>query len=684
MSDQVVLIENSFKDSSKENFEKRDLVFGSDSEFRNLTKAEIQILEDNGNISDCWDNVLVGSSFEPKLIRTSEFYGKVRIKELRSAKLKFHDFEVPVGIMKSRLINCDIGSNCSISYVRYLSHYIIHDNVILHDISEMQTTDHSKFGNGIVKEGEDPSVRVDLRIMNENGGRAILPFDSLICADAMIWANHRDEKLIDENLRKITDNSYSKERGWYGEVNSFSVIKGCGIIKDVSFGEGCYAKGCNKLKNLTIKSSLSAPTQLGEGIELVNGIVGYGCSIFYGCKAIRFVMCENTSLKYGARLINSVLGDNSTVSCCEVLSNLVFPFHEQHHNNSFLISSLVMGQSNMAAGANIGSNHNSRNADGELRAGRGFWPALSSTLKFDCNFGSFAIIAKGNYIYELNMPLPFTLVSDNVIEHRREIMPAYWWMYNMYALERNSRKFALRDKRKYAKQHIETDYLAPDTVQEILKAIDTINRWSCESEGLDGVYANDIERSNTPVKVLKPKEAIAAYRQMLFYYGIKTCALSKYSISELDKNSDKACMEWENLGGQIVPACKVNELRENIKRGVYKTWDDIHSVYDLWYLNYKKEKALNAMKVLKDLLNVDSMTEELWKAQIDKLKEIRNWIDSQVCITRKKDYQNKFRLVTFRNPEERDAVLGKLDENEFIVQSFEYTKEILEKAQSWK
>jgi hypothetical protein len=37
---------------------------------------------------------------------------------------------------------------------------------------------------------------------------------------------------------------------------------------------------------------------------------------------------------------------------------------------------LVMGQSNIAAGATIGSNHNSRGADGEIIMGRGFWPGL--------------------------------------------------------------------------------------------------------------------------------------------------------------------------------------------------------------------------------------------------------------------------------------------------------------------
>jgi hypothetical protein len=138
-------------------------------------------------------------------------------------------------------------------------------------------------------------------------------------------------------------------------------------------------------------------------VELVNGIIGYGCHVFYGVKAVRFIMGNNSNLKYGARLLNSVLGDNSTISCCEVLNTLVFPFHEQHHNNSFLIAALVMGQSNMAAGANIGSNHNTRGNDGELRARRGFWPALSSSIKYNSNFASFTLITKGDYPNEMNM-----------------------------------------------------------------------------------------------------------------------------------------------------------------------------------------------------------------------------------------------------------------------------------------
>ena len=164
------------------------------------------------------------------------------------------------------------------------------------------------------------------------------------------------------------------------------MIKNCRIIKDTKIGSDAYIKGANKLKNLTINSDKERKSQIGEGCELVNGIIGYGCRIFYGVKAVRFITASHSQLKYGARLINSYLGNNSTISCCEVLNSLIFPAHEQHHNNSFLCASMLLGQSNIAAGATIGSNHNSRGADGEIIAGRGFWPGLCVSLKHNSRF----------------------------------------------------------------------------------------------------------------------------------------------------------------------------------------------------------------------------------------------------------------------------------------------------------
>ncbi|MCX5683307.1 MAG: DUF4954 family protein, partial [Planctomycetota bacterium] len=141
----------------------------------------------------------------------------------------------------------------------------------------------------------------------------------------------------------------------------------------------------------------------------------------------------------------------------------------------------VMGQSNIAAGATLGSNHNSRAPDGEIHAGRGFWPGLCVNVKHNCRFASFTLLAKGDYTSELDVRLPFSLVSSDVPRDRLVILPAYWWMYNMYALARNTWKFANRDKRQRKIQKVECDSLAPDTAEEIFVALDLLEQWTAKA-----------------------------------------------------------------------------------------------------------------------------------------------------------------------------------------------------------
>jgi hypothetical protein len=343
-------------------------------------------------------------------------------------------------------------------------------------VNEISASDHSKFGNGIIKEGEKENVRIWLEICNENAGRSVLPFNGMLPGDAYLWSRYRADDLLMKKFKQFTEKRFDRQRGYYGKIGDGTVIKNCRIIKDVWIGSEAYIKGANKLKNLTINSGPEGKSQIGEGCELVNGIVGFGCRIFYGVKAVRFILASHSQLKYGARLINSYLGNNSTISCCEVLNSLIFPSHEQHHNNSFLCAAVVMGQSNMAAGATIGSNHNSRSADGELIASRGFWPGLCVSLKHNSKFASFTIIAKGDFPAELKIPIPFSLVSNDVSNNRLIILPAYWFMYNMYALARNEAKYKERDNRTDKTQRLEFDYLAPESVNEIMDTIHLIQK----------------------------------------------------------------------------------------------------------------------------------------------------------------------------------------------------------------
>ncbi len=678
--------------------------------WRTLRSGEIDELVKNGNTCDDWGRLQVSKDFEPGLVRTTEFFGLVRIGRLRRVMLSHHDLTMPAGITNCRIVSCDIGDDVALHNVRYLAHYIIGDCCMLLNIDEMHTTNHAKFGNGIIKDGEREEVRVTLELMNETGGRNIAPFDDMVPADAYLWAKYRDRGRLRKNLLNITQSGFDSRRGYYGMVGEHCVIKNSRIIKDVKFGSFCYAKGANKLKNLTVKSNKDEPTQIGEGVEMVNGIVGLGCKVFYGCKAVRFILGNNSNLKYGARLLNSFLGPNSTVSCCEMLNNLIFPAHEQHHNNSFLIASLVKGQSNLAAGATVGSNHNSRANDGEIEAGRGFWPGLCTSVKHSCRFASFTLLAKGDYPAEMDIPLPFSLVNNDVTRGRLEVMPAYWWMYNMYALARNTWKFQTRDKRKTKAQHVEFDSLAPDTVEEILKALELIAQWTArafvdatgkgvnrrseadmaalgvrlltESPGkVDEleVPGERMEKSSRKVVVLKVREGYEAYRRMAHYYAVKN--LLEYFTDNPRASFASMCRalkgprvtQWVNLGGQLVPADDVESLIADIESGSLNTWNKIHRRYDRLWNAYPSAKQRHAFAVLCCLYDTSSPSREQWRSALAEAAKIQELIAERVYTSRSKDYESFFRRNTYSNAAEMKAVAGTPETNSFVARVKEET-----------
>ena len=417
------------------------------SGWRSLRPEEIDTLRRNGNRADAWSNILVSAAFEPDQVRNSEFCGQVRIGSMGKKMFDHNGLQLPTGITNSRIVSCDIGDDTAIHEIRCLAHCTIGNRCLLFNIGELRTTKFARFGNGIIRKGEDESSRKWLDIMNEPGGRRVLAFDGMIPADAWLQANFRDDAPFQRNLIELTQKQFDSVTGVYSSIGDDCVIKHVPMLVDVRIGPCCAIAGARMIVDATIRSSAEEPVTIGEGAVIESGIVGRGCNILHGARMVSSVLGDNTRIEHGLRLVHTVLGENSTVAGAEVQHSLIFASHEQHHSSSFLIAALIMGQSNSAAGSIVGSNHNSRSVDGEIKAGRGFWPGLCASIKHSSRFASYVLLSKGDYSAELDIQLPFCLVTNNVKDDRLELMPAYWWLYNMYALARNPRKFAARDKR---------------------------------------------------------------------------------------------------------------------------------------------------------------------------------------------------------------------------------------------
>jgi hypothetical protein len=701
-------ISKEFFPKGKDEYYLRNIQNRSGIQYRKLTAAEIKTLERNANSSDNWNKVLVAAAFNPSLVKNCAFFGLVRIGKLEPFFAEFNNLRMPVGLYNSTIISCDIGDNVVIDNVNFLSHYIIGNEAMLVNINELATTNHSKFGNGVLKKGEKEAVRIWMEICNENAGRSVLPFNGMLTGDAWLWAKYRDDEKLMQKFMEFTDKRFDTRRGYYGKIGDRTVIKNCGIIKDVWVGTDAYIKGANKLKNLTINSTPDAKSQIGEGCELVNGIIGLGCRLFYGVKAVRFVMGHNSQLKYGARLINSYLGDNSTISCCEVLNSLIFPAHEQHHNNSFLCAATVMGQSNMAAGATIGSNHNSRGADGEIVAGRGFWPGLCVSLKHNSKFACFTLIAKGDFPAELNIPIPFSLVSNDVSRDKLTLMPGYWFMYNMYALSRNVGKYISRDRRPDKAQTIEYEFLAPDSVNEMIASLDIFriavakawakknNKKIAEKDLLKTgqnllekdpasvskleILVDGLENSQRKVQLLKVAEAYGLFKELIIYYGIiemirvidqKNIASWQKLVQSLPAKPE--LQEWKNIGGQLIPSAAINTLLRNIRSGKIAGWDDIHAFYNKKSGAYPAEKFQHAFAAMLTVLNCSpaKFSRKIFTGLLQQATTTREWMTASIYESRAKDYDNPFRKMVYETQAEMEKVIGKLKDNSFILQQKE-------------
>ena len=267
-----------------------------------------------------------------------------------------------------------------------------------------------------------------------------------------------------------------------------------------------------------------------------------------------------------------------------------------------------------------------------------------------------------------------------VSKDQLEVMPAFWWMYNMYALKRNSAKYAQRDNRLHKVQKIEFDAFAPDTMEEIILARRLMQIWITKAnlrkqgQSPDGissdklaemglnlllnrpdevktleVLGDQMEKSNRKVVLLKACQSWYAYGDMLFHYAMKNLIDFLENNPEATLGSMQVELQgerhskWVNMGGQLMPEKEVDKLRADIGSGKLNSWHDIHDRYDKLWASYPRDKQKHAYAVLCELLGTDAITDEKWISALDREEEIQCYIADQVHVSREKDYDNIFR-----------------------------------------
>ncbi|MCL2689774.1 MAG: DUF4954 family protein [Chitinispirillia bacterium] len=677
----------------------------TDGKRRPLRGDEIKQLTAQFNSASDWSNIYVTDGFNVSKIHRCSFEGRVEIGVFSDDTLRYENITLKTGLYGSHFRDCVIGNNAAVHNLLYGSNLYIGDDVLILNVNEISSSENASFGMGISRDADHLSTAVEL--INENGGRAVLPFPGMTCTDAFLWSSNRADKELMSRLAEITRKSCEEICPNKGVIAQSAVILNVKAIRSALIGPDCIVDGAELITNSTVLSDSEEPTKLGAAVQIKNSIIGYGNEINSAAQLSSVITGTAVSLSQSTRICHSFIGDNSFISCCEIANSLVMPFHSQHHNNSFLIASIVGGQSNIAAGATIGSNHNSRTNDGELWAKRGFWPGLCTSFKHNCSFASFTMAAKGDYHSELDIKLPFSLLA---LDHQTGvpvIFPAFWFTHDMYATMRNAQKFVKRDKRVFRQhqQFIEHDILAPDTVEEIFEALYLIELWTGEASFtakgisfdensfdeiiLEGkrvlledpsfcstlaIKAKCVERGRSETILKNVSCAYNMYRSMIRYYCAKNLLpymqenrITSFnelrsSLGTLVKQNDE---EWINCGSMVITQSTYREFIELIKNPQTKIWSDVHDLFDsfsLDYINIKIAHAFYALTMLEGASPQEMQEESFWPFLREVCEDCKT-IAALTLSSRAKDFSDPFRTFVYKSEEEMQCVLGSIEDS---------------------
>lgn len=630
----------------------RDSLLQPARRYRPLSDAERNELKASGNHAQDWNTVLVEDGFVPGRVRNCRFEGMVRIGASTVEQIEFDGLRRPVGVYDSFIQDCDLGRDVLIDGVRHLSQTIVQDGAVLLNVGEVSCP--------------VPPAAFPIDLWNENGGRSILANEGMLLADAYLWAKRRDDRDFIQRMQSMATTDLPP----YSVIGSNCVVQNANSLRRVRIGDSARVIGADRLHNVFVQSCAEAPVEIGEGAHIENAVIGEGCRVLSHAIVENVLLCPFATLQFGARVIHSVVGENSQVFCCEVLSSLIFPFHVQHHNNSFLISSCVEGQSNIAAGATIGSNNNSRAFDGELYARRGFWPGLCVSLKHNSRFASFTLLAKGAYPAELDIRLPYSLVANDETHGMLTVMPGYWATYNYYALARTTYKFARRDRRINKPLDIEFGFVAPDTIEEMFEAMALLDQW--QGDGPE-MYGQGMEKSKRKTLILKPDKGREAYRHLILEWCVRTLLgwMQQHDLRSIDHLRDTcasaARQPWINLGGQLATRERIERLCNAVRKGEVASFEDLHAAYRRMSAASGLEKVRYAWAALREL-HGQELTTTLWHDDLQAAAQLAQSAASAVRQSRAKDFDDPFRQMSYDNAEEMNAVLGSIESDDFIRQ----------------
>ena len=412
------------------------------AKLRNLTAEEVSTLEKNGNRCEDWNRVLVEPNFDPARVQRSVFMGDVRLPAFYGTLLLPGDVSFPTGIYDSLVHNC-IVENALVYKVSMLSNVLVRSSAVIHNVGTLVSSGKINFMIGST-----------MSVGNEMGGRELLVFPDITMDLVEAQLFHKADADVQQSFEEQLKNFREEISLPFGVVGKGAVVSNTNIVRNSWIGAHARVEGAAKIRNTIILSSLEESTHIYDSVIIENSDLQMGVKVHTGAEVQRSVLMSRSKVGCKAIVKSSIVAPCCHIEEGEVNSTYMGPLTQMHHHSLLIAALWPEGCGNLGYGANVGSNHTGRMPDQEIMPGQGMFFGLGVNVKFPANYreSPFTLIASGVTTMPQRVKFPFSLIRSGdpqlmgVPARLNEILPAWNYARNAYALDRNIYKYAQRGK----------------------------------------------------------------------------------------------------------------------------------------------------------------------------------------------------------------------------------------------
>jgi len=584
------------------------------------------------------------------------------------------------GLYNGSFINCEIGNNVLIDNVHRVQNYKIGDNVIIENVDTISVDGPTSFGNGF-----------EIEALNEGGGRELLIFDRLSAQVAYILACYRHDPELIAAINRMIENYASEKTSDTGEIGKGTQIINSGSIYNVNIGESATIRGVTLLQDGTIRSNLSAPVVVGDGVIAKHFMILSGSKVDSGALIDKSFIGQAVQAGKQFSAENCLFFANTEAFHGEAVAVFGGPYTVTHHKSTLLIAGMY-SFFNAGSGMNQ-SNHMYKL--GPVHQGiveRGSKTGSFAYMLWPCRVGAYtAIMGKNTGNFDTS-DFPFSYIN---VDHERSILTPGMNLFTV-GTRRDSEKWPNRDKRTDTEKLdlINFDLFSPYIIEKVLTASRTLKElYDKTPQKQDSVFYKGIR-----IKRLMLKSTRKYYEMALSIF------IGDQIIGKLDELEEIDSIEtirvklspgetdipekWLDLAGMIAPDNAIQKLIGDIKSGSIKDLDELASGLESIHASYKSCAWDWTTKLLSENYEIDvrkietgQLIELLTKWEADYIK-----LDRMILSDAGKEFDNTSKIGFGIDGDEQiadqdfEAVRGTLQENKFTAGLQKEMEQIAEKA----